>query len=96
MVKFLTVYSIIVTICFCFTFWLVVRTNKDGSSAARRAEDELRKSRETVGRIRTELTDCRRVLTDSNEGLAGVIERLRVIAEKVEDMENIIDGGSTS
>lgn len=92
----LIIYSIIVTISWIFTIWLVVRAHRERDNAARDIERELQASRETVGRVREELSSCRRILAESNEGLDGVISSLREIAKEVEVLESIVNDSNPS
>lgn len=92
----LIIYSVIVTISWIFTIWLVVRAHRERDNAARDIERELQASRETVGRVREELSSCRRILAESNEGLDGVISSLREIAKEVEVLESIVNDSNPS
>ena len=92
----LIIYSVIVTISWIFTIWLVIRAHRERDNAARDIERELQASRETVGRVREELSSCRRILAESNEGLDGVISSLREIAKEVEVLESIVNDSNPS
>lgn len=94
--RILIIYSIIVTISWIFTIWLVVRAHRERDNAARDLERELQASRETVRRAREELRSCRRILSESNEGLDGVISSLREIAKEVEVLESIVNDNNPS
>lgn len=92
----LITYSIIVTISWIFTIWLVIRAHRERDNAARDIERELQASRETVGRVREGLSSCRRILAESNKGLDGVISSLREIAKEVEVLESIVKDSNPS
>lgn len=92
MLAFFVVYSIVATLLLAISF----RANRNGSSKARVIAEELQRSREQADSIRTELGVCREILADSDNGLAGVIQRLREIAKEVEVLENIVNGSSSA
>lgn len=92
MLAFFVIYSIVATMLLAISF----RTNRNGSSKARAITEELQRSREQVDSVRTELGKCRKILADSDNGLSGVIERLREIAKEVEVLENIVSDSSTT
>lgn len=89
MLKFFILYSIATTLYILYTY--TVRKNRSGSNRVAKLETELRRSRETITEVRRGLTECRDILSSSNEGLTGVIERLRGVAKEVEVLEKIID-----
>ena len=89
MLKFFILYSIATTLYILYTY--TVRKNRGGSNRATKLETELRRSRETISEVRRGLAECRDILSSSNEGLTGVIERLRAIAKEVEVLEKVID-----
>ena len=89
MLKFFVLYSIATTLYILYTY--TIRKNRTGSKQFTKLETELRRSRETITEVRRGLTDCRDILSRSNEGLEGTIERLRAIAEEVEALESILD-----
>lgn len=89
MLKFFILYSIVTTLYILYAY--TVRKNSSGSRQFTKLETELRRSRETIAEVRRGLTECRSILSSSNEGLEGTIERLRAIAEEVEALESILD-----
>ena len=92
MLTFFIIYSIIATIVLA----VIIRTNRNGSSKVGAITEELQRSREKVDSIRTELGKCREILADSDNGLSGVIERLREISKEVEVLEDIVNSGSST
>lgn len=92
----LGIYSFIVSVMLLFTIWVIVRTNNDRSDRTTKLERELQASRTTVGRVREELGECRKILSSNERGLDGVIERLSAIAKEVEVLENICNNRNNS
>ena len=92
MLTFFIIYSIVATLLLTVSF----RTNRNRSSKARAIAEELQRSREQVDSIRTELGKCREILADSDNGLSGVIQRLREISKEVEVLENIVSDSSST
>lgn len=94
------IYSFIVTLVLLFTNWIFLfkpfGPDNERSSDFDRTERELQKSRATVERAREELAECRRILNSNEQGVEGVIERLRGIAEKVKILEDIICNSDTT
>lgn len=94
------IYSIIVTIILLLTDIIfavyIVRKNNRRSPDFDTTKRELQESRTTIERVRDELTKCRDILNDNGQGVEGVIERLRRIAEEVEVLENIISNSNTT
>lgn len=91
MLKFFIAYSLIVTLALLLTIWIIIRANRVRSEDFRRAERELQDSRATVGRVRERLSECRRILSEGDAGLEGVITRLRAIAKEVETLEDLVN-----
>lgn len=94
------IYSFIVTFVLLFTNWIFLfkpfRPDNDRSSDFDRTERELQKSRATVERVRERLTECRRIFNSTEQGVEGVIERLRRIAEEVKVLEDIVNSSNTT
>lgn len=88
----LAIYSIIVTVLLAIT----IRANNNRDSKVGELTAELQRNREQVDSVRTELGKCRTILTDNNEGLSSVIQRLREIAKEVEILEDIVNDSSTN
>lgn len=96
MLKFFIIYSFIVTVALLFSIWIIVRTTRDRSEDFGRTERELQDSRATVSRVRKELGECRRILSEGESGLDGVINRLRAIAKEVAVLEDIVNNRNPS
>lgn len=94
------IYSFIVTLVLLFTNWIFLfkpfGPDNDRSSDFDRTERELQKSRETIDGIRERLTECRRIFNNNEQGVEGVIERLRRIAEEVKILEDIVNSSNTT
>jgi len=55
-----------------------------------RANDELAKYRSRLGEVADRLRECNEVLSANNNGFAEYIQDLKVIADKVSDMEDVL------
>lgn len=94
------IYSFIVTLVLLFTTWIFLfkpfGPDNGRSSDFDRTERELQKSRETIDGIRERLTECRRIFNNNEQGVEGVIERLRRIAEEVKILEDLVNSSNTT
>lgn len=85
----MVVYSIVVTLVLAGMVYFSLRSNKSRSSDYREVCDRLED-------CRTKVRECRDVLTDTSSGLEGSAKRLREIAKKVQELEEIVNNHNPS